>query len=69
MYTIVATMSNYTATVIKTGNSYALRVPKSYIENAGLKIGDKVDIKLPQKQNPNERAKIQVFTRNRSLVY
>ena len=69
MYTIVATMSNYTATVIKTGNSYALRVPKSYIENAGLKIGDKVDIKLPQKQNPNERAKIQVFTRNSSLVY
>jgi len=62
-------MSNYTATVIKVGNSYALHVPRSYIENAGLKIGDKVDIKLPQKQNPNERAKIQVFTRNSSLVY
>lgn len=40
-------MSNYTATVIKTGNSYALRVPKSYIENAKLTLGQKVQINTP----------------------
>jgi antitoxin component of MazEF toxin-antitoxin module len=40
-------MSTYTTTVIKTGNSYALRVPKAYIENANLSLGDKADIPLP----------------------
>jgi antitoxin component of MazEF toxin-antitoxin module len=40
-------MSNYTATIIKTGNSYALRVPKSYIENAKLVLGQKVQIGAP----------------------
>lgn len=40
-------MSNYTATIIKTGNSYALRVPKSYIENAKLELGQKVQIGAP----------------------
>jgi hypothetical protein len=44
---VVNTMSNYTATIIKTGNSYALRVPKSYIENAKLKLGQKVQISAP----------------------
>ncbi len=49
-------MSNYTATIIKTGNSYALRVPKSYIENARLELGQKVQIgapvALPKEYNP-----------------
>lgn len=49
-------MSNYIATIIKTGNSYALRVPKSYIEYAKLKLGQKVHISppiiAPQEYNP-----------------
>lgn len=40
-------MSNYTATVIKAGNSYALRVPKRYIEDAKLSVGTKVSIGSP----------------------
>lgn len=37
-------MSNYKATVIKTGNSYALRVPKGYVDDAKLKLGQKVQL-------------------------
>lgn len=40
-------MSNYIVTVIKTGNSYALRVPKSYVEHAHLELGQKVQIGSP----------------------
>jgi len=40
-------MGNYTATVIKMGNSYALRVPKAYVEQAKLKLGQKIQIDLP----------------------
>jgi hypothetical protein len=40
-------MSNYIATIIKTGNSYALRVPKSYVEHAKLALGQKVQISSP----------------------
>ncbi len=40
-------MSNYTATIIKTGNSYALRVPKAYVDNAKLTLGQKVHIGAP----------------------
>lgn len=40
-------MSSYTVTVIKTGNSYALRVPKKYVEDAQLKLGQKAEIQLP----------------------
>lgn len=35
------------AIVAKTGNSYALRVPKSYIDENKLKLGDVVDIESP----------------------
>ncbi|HEY1835387.1 MAG TPA: hypothetical protein VGG13_01035 [Candidatus Saccharimonadales bacterium] len=52
-------MSNYTVTVIKTGNSYALRVPKKYVEDAHLKLGDKVGIPLAQKYKKQDHAKIQ----------
>ena len=52
-------MSNYIATVIKTGNSLALRVPKQYATDAGLNPGDKVGIKLAQKQRTQDRKKIQ----------
>lgn len=52
-------MSKYTVTVIKTGNSYALRVPRVYVEDAKLKLGDKADLPLPQKHKKQDRAKIQ----------
>jgi antitoxin component of MazEF toxin-antitoxin module len=54
-------MNSYTVTVIKTGNSYALRVPKSYIEDADLSLGDKADVALPQKRTPQDRAKVQAL--------
>jgi antitoxin component of MazEF toxin-antitoxin module len=41
-------MSNYIATVIKTGNSYALRVPKAYMEAGELKLGQKVQLGEPE---------------------
>lgn len=49
-------MSSYTVTVIKTGNSYALRVPKAYVTDANLKLGQKVLLSEPltaaQHHNP-----------------
>ena len=44
-------MSNYIATVIKTGNSYALRVPKAYVEARDLQVGQKVTIDLPVQES------------------
>ena len=35
------------AIVTKTGNSYALRVPKSYIDDNKLKLGDVVTLEEP----------------------
>jgi antitoxin component of MazEF toxin-antitoxin module len=35
------------AIVTKTGNSYALRVPKRYIDANHLKLGDEVEIEEP----------------------
>ena len=52
-------MNKYTATVIKTGNSYALRVPKKYVEDGNLKLGQKADIQLPEVRPKQDRAKIQ----------
>ncbi len=56
VYTIVTTMNKYTATVIKTGNSYALRVPKNYVDDAHLELGQKVQVTSPittlKKQDP-----------------
>lgn len=52
-------MSIYTATVIKTGNSIALRVPKEYAQDARLKLGDKVLLPLPMIQKRQDRAKIE----------
>jgi hypothetical protein len=51
-------MSKYTATVIKTGNSIALRVPKQYADDANLAPGDKVSLPLPTKQRQQDHAKI-----------
>lgn len=56
-------MSKYTTTVIKTGNSYALRVPRAYINDAQLKLGDKAEIPLPQKPKKQDHAKIQMLFR------
>jgi antitoxin component of MazEF toxin-antitoxin module len=41
-------MKTTPATVIKTGNSYALRVPKSYAERNNLLQGSKVMLPDPQ---------------------
>jgi antitoxin component of MazEF toxin-antitoxin module len=51
-------MNTYNATVIKTGNSIALRVPKEYAIEAHLTPGDKVLLPLPSKQKKQDRAKI-----------
>ncbi|MGI9027327.1 MAG: AbrB/MazE/SpoVT family DNA-binding domain-containing protein [Candidatus Saccharimonadales bacterium] len=52
-------MSKYITTVIKTGNSYALRVPKKYVEDAQLSIGQKAAIELPSAIIKQDRRKIQ----------
>lgn len=52
-------MSNYITTVIKTGNSYALRVPKKYIEDAKLELGQKATIQLPLPQLKQDHKRIQ----------
>ena len=52
-------MSIYSTTVIKTGNSYALRVPKQYIEDAKLQLGQKVSIPLPLTETVQNRQRIQ----------
>ncbi len=62
VYTIVY-MNKYTATVIKTGNSYALRVPKRYVEDAQLKSGQKTVIALPILEPKQNREKIQEVIR------
>lgn len=52
-------MSNYIATVIKTGNSYALRVPKKYVEDAQLQSGQKAIIGLPIPEPKQDRGRVQ----------
>ena len=52
-------MNTYNATVIKTGNSIALRVPKEYAKDAHLVPGNKVLLPLPVKQKKQDRAKIE----------
>jgi putative transposon-encoded protein len=52
-------MNSYTMTVIKTGNSYALRVPKRYIDDARLSLGQKASIALPTIESGQDRDKIQ----------
>lgn len=51
-------MSSYTATVIKTGNSLALRIPKEYAKEANIVPGEKVTLPLPTKQKQQNRARI-----------
>lgn len=52
-------MSNYIATVIKTGNSYALRIPKKYVEDAQLELGQKTTIQLPTPQPKQNHKRVQ----------
>ena len=52
-------MNKYTTTVIKTGNSYALRVPKQYITDAKLELGQKAVIQLPTLEIKQDRKRIQ----------
>ncbi len=62
-------MSKYTATVIKTGNSYALRVPKKYVDDAKLVLGQKIQVSdpLPNIQT-QDRAAIRRAIRNLQKV-
>jgi antitoxin component of MazEF toxin-antitoxin module len=58
-------MNRYTVTVIKTGNSYALRVPKKYIEDAELTLGQKIQVSDPLVAlKPHNRGAIQQAIRN-----
>ena len=41
-------------TIARSGNSYVIRVPKSYVTDHGLRLGDKVD--LPHPRVGQERA-------------
>lgn len=63
-------MNKYTATVIKTGNSYALRVPKKYVEDAELVLGQKIQVSdpLPDTQS-QDRGAIQRAIRNLQKVH
>lgn len=54
-------MNSYITTVIKTGNSYALRVPKKYVEDARLKLGQKATIQLPITRSRQDRKRIQAL--------
>ena len=56
--TFISIMGRYIATVIRTGNSIALRVPKQYVLDAKLEPGEKVSLALPTKQKPQDHAKI-----------
>ena len=56
-------MSTYIATVFKTGNSYALRVPKKYIEEGNLELGQKATIQLPIIQLKQDHKRIQELLR------
>lgn len=47
-------MSNYTATVIKSGNSYALRVPKDYVTRNNLLLGQKIEVTDPATSGYNK---------------
>jgi antitoxin component of MazEF toxin-antitoxin module len=47
------------ATVIKTGNSIALRVPKQYADAAQLLPGDKVNLPLPARIKEQDHKKIE----------
>lgn len=52
-------MSNYTATVIKSGNSYALRIPKALKDGEDLTVGDKVNIGSISKHKKQDHQKVQ----------
>ncbi len=51
-------MSRYTVTLIKTGNSYALRVPKQYVDDNNLREGQKVSIEKPVVERKQDNAKL-----------
>ena len=62
-------MNSYIATVIKTGNSTALRVPKQYAVLAKLVPGEKVHLKLPSKQKQQDYHKIKQIIENLQKIH
>jgi antitoxin component of MazEF toxin-antitoxin module len=62
-------MNKYTVTVIKTGNSYALRVPKKYIDDAELTLGQKIQVGDPiTASQPHDRNAVRQAIRNLQQV-
>jgi antitoxin component of MazEF toxin-antitoxin module len=64
VYTIVSIMNKYIATVVKTGNSLALRVPKSYADESHLSPGDKVYLGPAIKQKKTDPATLKATLAN-----
>ena len=63
-------MNKYTATVIKTGNSYALRVPKKYVEDFELVLGQKIQVSEPLPTTySQDRKSIQRAIRNLQKIH
>ncbi len=58
--------TKYTATLIKSGNSYALRLPKWVVEASGLTAGDIVEgpALLPTSRHRSNKLEIQQAVRN-----
>lgn len=52
-------MNKYIATVIKTGNSFALRVPKGYIEQSDLLLGEKIELPPSKRVQEHSEADVQ----------
>ncbi len=62
-------MNSYTATVIKTGNSYALRVPKAYVEQSKLVLGQKIQVGKPLTMPKTyDRAAVQQAIKNLQAI-
>lgn len=60
-YTYSSHMNSYVTTVIKIDNSYVLRVPKKYVDDAQLNLGQKVNIQLLIPQLKQDRLRIQTL--------
>lgn len=52
-------MRKYTAKVIKSGNSYALRISKQLVDDAQLQVGESVTLPLLQRTVDQDQDQIQ----------
>jgi hypothetical protein len=56
------------AVVTKTGNSYALRVPKGYITDNNLKLGDVVYVEDPLDRQNKALSDLMIYARRAGAV-